>query len=497
MTARRHITDDWPVAIYTTQDVPEWVGNPFIEALPPVRDDMEAIKAMQWLVKPQVDELRLPPVHRMHMLARLEEFMQPLEAHVDLFHRVSIVLRRGYVARNPSSPTFVRELARAAAELTRLAQKATRPGTGRVKAGTRQRVGAGSSLTLIGISGVGKSTAVEAVLGCYDQVICHKAIKGPLSVVYQLVWLKLSIPPDGSIKALCIDFFEAVDELLDTGYTRLYVGSHATVDKLMVMMGRVSFIHGLGLLVIDELQNLNVAKSGGAEKMMNTFKLLRDVMKVPVLSIGTPEAVAILSGDLQVARRNAGLEPMERMALDDEFRLFCGSLFEAQFTDERMPLDEAVIKKLHWLSQGIADVAVQVFAAAQRSTLSSGERAMTPAVLDRAYDRTQKLLHPFLQDLRQGKAMDGRRFDGALDAARQAMPEPMASSPGSVTAPEQTPPQPRVGGVARRRRRIEGEPSDCLLVQLVEDGIARQVTPHGALAEAGFIRALGAEVLAG
>ena len=495
---RGQIMDEWPQAAYIPQGISEWQGNPFIEALPPVRDDMEAIEAMQWLVKPTAAELGLPAIHRMHMVARLEEFMQPLEMHVDLFHRISILLRRGYVSRNPSSPKFVRELNEASVELGRFAKEMSKTGAGRVKAGVRQRIGAGSSLTLIGTSGVGKSTAVEAVLRCYDQVIRHTEIKGPLSAVYQLVWLKLSIPQDGSLKALCIDFFEAVDELLGTSYKNTYPGSHATVDNLMVLMGRVSFIHGLGLLVIDELQNLSVAKSGGAEKMMNTFKLLRDVMKVPVLSIGTPEAVTILSGDLQVARRNAGLEPMERMKLDDEFRLFCSSLFEAQFTEAPMLLDDEVVARLYWFSQGIADVVVQVFASAQRSALSSGAPAMDLAMLERAYAGTQQLLHPFLEDIRRGDAVDGRGFDGALVATKRASRSGAATN-APADVPDDGPPEPkgRPGGVPARRRRVKDQASSCLLVRVVQEGLAKQVAPHRALADAGFIRALGAEVLAG
>ena len=492
MSASSQITDDWPEAVYTEQIDPDYVGNPFIEALPPIRDDGEAIEAMQRIVRVTKAEIQLPAIHRIHMLKRINTFMQPLEANVELFHRISADVRGGYVARNPTSPKFVRDLTEASAELTRLAKEMATPGLGRVKAGTRQRIGVGSSLTLIGTSGVGKTTAVEAVLRCYDQVICHSAIRGPIAAVYQLVWLKLSIPADGSIKALCIDFFAAVDELLDTGYTRLYVGSHATVDKLIVVMGRVSFIHGLGLLVIDELQNLNVANSGGAEKMMNTFKFLRDVMKVPVLSIGTPEAIAVLSGDLQVARRNSGLEPMLRMKLDDEFRLFCRSLFDAQFLREPAAPDEETIAKLHWLSQGIADVVVQMFVAAQRYALSSGVETIAPSMFDRAYERTQTLLHTFLDDIRSGRQVDGPEFDRALGATKKAS-QAASPAPAAPFAPSVAP---VVGGVAKRRSRAKGEPSGCLLVRTVEAGTARQISAHQALTEAGFIRPLGAEALA-
>ena len=52
-------------------------------------------------------------------------------------------------------------------------------------------------------------------------------------------------------------------------------------------MCRVGWIHCLGLLVIDEIQHLNQAKSGGAEKMLNFFLQLMNTLGLPVVLIGT------------------------------------------------------------------------------------------------------------------------------------------------------------------------------------------------------------------
>ena len=235
-----HQGADWPAASYKTQTNPDYAGNPFIEALPEACDDDAATQGMQRLIRVTAAERACPRYERLHFLGRLADFMQPLDAHVDLFHRMSVAIRRGYVDRNPASPAFVKQLLGAVAEMD---GASARPGNAPARTPVRQRIGAGSGLTLIGHSGVGKSHAVEAVLRCYGQVVTHSGLKGPLSTVYQIVWLKLSVPPDGSIKALCIDYFEAVDELLGTDYVHAFVTRNGTVDKLMVMMGRVSFIH--------------------------------------------------------------------------------------------------------------------------------------------------------------------------------------------------------------------------------------------------------------
>jgi len=56
-------------------------------------------------------------------------------------------------------------------------------------------------------------------------------------------------------------------------------------------VARVSALHSVGVLVIDEIQHLEKSRSGGAAKMLNFFVTLTNVIKVPVLFIGTPKAL--------------------------------------------------------------------------------------------------------------------------------------------------------------------------------------------------------------
>ncbi len=64
--------------------------------------------------------------------------------------------------------------------------------------------------SVIGCSGAGKTTAVEAILAGYPQTIIHSEYQH-----VQLVWLKVESPHDASIKSLCINFFRALDVALD------------------------------------------------------------------------------------------------------------------------------------------------------------------------------------------------------------------------------------------------------------------------------------------
>lgn len=497
-----HPRPSFPEAVYREQEIPKYRGNRWIEALPPILEKAEAIDGLQKLVRVEDAERAAPAQVRLHMVEGIaNSFLQPLDAHVGLFTSVSVLLRGGYVHRDPARPEFLRTLLEGARRL----EVSTDP------APPRQNLGPGSGHALIGMSGVGKSTAIEAVLGCYPQVVWHPRLHGSLRCVLQLVWLKLSCPHDGSIKDLCHQFFEAVDRLLGTDYTGTYAQRGTTTNRLRAGMARVAFIHGLGLLVVDEIQNLNEAKSGGDRLMMNFFKILRDVMKVPVLAIGTEAAMNVLGGEFQVARRHAGTPAFEPMGLDEGFEFFCESLFEAQYLRSPVPVTPGTLALLHDLSQGIADIVVQLFVRAQARALMCCIEALSDDLFKEVYEDCFGLLHPFLEAMRRGHRVSDGRWDAAVLQARNAAWNPAARSratpragPAIPTPPPAAPtPPPAVGrapgkvsGVRKRAvRRAGGEESRCKLVQVVEKALCDEVPAPEALLEAGFIRRLGAEAL--
>jgi hypothetical protein len=489
----------FPEATYREQEIPKYRGNRWIEALPPILERAEAVDRMQKLVRVEAAERAAPAQVRLHMVEGIaSSFLQPLDAHVGLFSNVSMLLRGGYVQRDPARPEFLRMLLEGARQLEIPTNSAP----------PQQNLGPGSGHALIGMSGVGKSTAIEAVLGCYQQVIWHPRLHGSLRSVLQLVWLKLSCPHDGSIKDLCHQFFEAVDQMLGTNYTGIYAQRGTTINRLRAGMARVAFIHGLGLLVVDEIQNLNEAKSGGDRLMMNFFKILRDVMKVPVLAIGTKAALNVLGGDLQVARRHAGIPVFEPMKLDEGFEFFCESLFEAQYLRSPVRIMPGTLALLYDLSQGITDIVVQLFVQAQSRALMCGVETLSDDLFREVYADCFGLLHTFLEIMRRGNDVTDGHWDAAMLKARSAAQNSAARSPLSSTRPVlpgpslDLPPQAparapgKVSGVKKRRvRREKGEESRCKLVEVAEGAMRDEVPVHEALWKAGFIRGIGAEAL--
>ncbi|MBW9234345.1 ATP-binding protein, partial [Leptospira santarosai] len=136
---------------------------------------------------------------------------------------------------------------------------------------------------------MGKSTSVNRVLSNFPQVIIHNEYNGQHFNQIQLVWLKLDAPSTSSLKALCLQFFMKVDEILGTNNYKKYVSRNASVDIMLPLISQLAQNIGLGLLIIDEIQNI---KNRGADQIMNFFVSLINA-GVNLALIGTPGAYAL------------------------------------------------------------------------------------------------------------------------------------------------------------------------------------------------------------
>jgi hypothetical protein len=190
------------IAEYSDQPLAEYKGNPLIETLPPILSKEEFVDTVSDYPAFDASERELPPAVRMHCVERLLRFFQPLERHIDLEQKISRLVRQGYLTRNPLSPLYASRL--------RQINQAIREARVEKVVSFDKHVNTPSSasgFTMIGVSGVGKTTAANRILGLYPQVILHSEYRGTPLSFYQVVWLKLDCPHAGSLKGLCIDFF--------------------------------------------------------------------------------------------------------------------------------------------------------------------------------------------------------------------------------------------------------------------------------------------------
>lgn len=381
-------------AEYLEQEVSDYQGNPLIEALPPIYLKHEIVKLMTVNPEYKEGERYLDATYRFHFMRRLFRYFQPLPVHFDIEGRISRTIRQGYISRNPITPRYAASLAQGA--------EAIRAGTLDILSDTDFTA---SGFTIIGMSGVGKTTAVKKVLSLYTQTILHTNYKDSPLFLTQLVWARLDCPFDGSLKGLCVSFFDYVDRVLGTDYAKKFSVYRMTVDQAMPKMAQIARTHCLGLLVIDEIQHLHQARGVGQATMLNFFVTLVNTVGVPVVLIGTTKAMSILQSEFRQARRSSGHEGdllWERMENDISWEVMLRSMWKYQWTQKRVELTEELKNVLYDESQGIIDIAVKLYVFAQAKAIGDGTEEVTVAAIREAAAVKLKSLKKYFDALRSG-----------------------------------------------------------------------------------------------
>jgi hypothetical protein len=392
------------IAEYKEQIVDEYKNNPFIEALPDILCEEEVIDKLAVYPKFDEKEKNLEPQYRYHIIQRLFQYFQPLNQHLDLESRISRAIRQGYTYRNPFNSEYAVHFKEGYKMIV----------NGNIESSNNQRfISTGSSFTLVGVSGMGKSTAVNSILSMYPQVIVHNEYKGFKFSMYQVVYLKLDCPHDGSTKGLCIDFMKKTDLLIGTNYYNKYGTGRYAVNVLMPIMGQIARNTGLGLLVIDEIQHLSQAKSGGADNMLNFFVTLINTIGIPVVLIGTMKAMSVLQSQFRQARRGSGQGDMVwgKMLQDENWELLLEGIWSYQFTKKFTPLTEEIRDTLYEFSQGVTDIAIKIIIMSQIRAISSGKEEITVDIMGKVANENLQLVKPMLDALREGNLNKIIKFD--------------------------------------------------------------------------------------
>jgi hypothetical protein len=397
-------------ARYQTSDIPEYRGNPLIEALPPiVRDDTEVMGAMSVAPMFSVDERKLAPAIRRELVSRLNGLFIPLPPHFQLLERLSTNLRRSYLWRNPMLAQTQAYLHRKGACLS--------PET------LAARAAAGSVLFIKGISGIGKSTGTEACLRALGPCVIehHNYQRKPLAET-QIVWLKVSCPEDRSLKSLCIAILAAAEGALGgrAQYTCEYLDDpRATAGTAVRGVMQCLANHHVGILVIDEVQNLFSSKGQAAIELLNFLLRLRDESGIGFVVCGTYASLQLLQNTFRIGRRIAagGVTEFIRPTAgnDPEWMSFCEILWAYQWVKAPGEFSLGAALQLFDLTQGIRGLAVPLMIRAQEDAMADQSECVTPSSLLASWNRHFKQLDPPISALRDNSPEALAKWDDLCD----------------------------------------------------------------------------------
>lgn len=352
-------------AIYRTTGVSSHEGNPLIEALPPIMSTKQICDSVQWLPTPPSAEDRQKPVElRIHELPKVRKLIYALPEYGLHSSVMSVILREGYTNRNPVHVETWQQL-----YYSNVASDRPPPPP-------EPNAHRASGVIFSGLSGMGKSTFMNRFLQLYPQVIQHSTYKGREFIHPQLVWIKIDCPGNGSLSGLVLKFFEAVDKALGTRYVDDYFpkgGKTPTQPVLLRTMARIAANYFLGVLIIDELQNLNRAKTQGDEGFLTFLSSLVEHIGVPVIGVGTPAVTKLFKNALQHARRAAAMGFYNFQRFDEEedaWTEFLESIIPYCWLEKPIELTPELKSALYDHSQGITAILIALFVLAQYRCLA-------------------------------------------------------------------------------------------------------------------------------
>ncbi|MBR4577589.1 MAG: AAA family ATPase [Clostridia bacterium] len=386
-------------AFYNAEGLPmEYVGNPFIEALPGIISHKEVRDKLEVPTPFDPRERTFSSETRVHCIARLFwRFFQPMMQHIRIWDYLSICIRQGYIRRNPLDVSSVQR----ANELYAAAMERREPTV------DAKYIPNSVGFAIIGVSGVGKSTAVSSILHQYSQVIQHTHYKGKMLDRKQIVWMKLDCSHSGSERGLCLNFLREVDRLTGTNYFAAYE-KRATVDTLLTEMTRVASAYSLGILLVDEIQHLANSRRD-SQKLLNFFVTLENTIGVPVVLMGTPGALPLLQGDFRSARRCCAhgdifWNPLQwdETIQNSEWELFLKAMWQYQWIRNPVDLSVGFVRAMYEETQGIEALAVVLFILLQEEAIRNGTETIRLADISRVAQKDMKIVQPMLNALRSG-----------------------------------------------------------------------------------------------
>lgn len=376
-------------ADYKEQLIDEFSDNPFIEALPGLISREEVVKQLAFRANIKKQELDLPDELKVTILSRIYKVFQPLPVHLDVWNTINSLIRQGYTQRNPYNPNYKKYIHSIGKDIVNKKYNLSV---------NENFITTSKCGLIIGVSGMGKTTTVHRVLESIPQVIVHNEYKGVNFSQIQVPYLKLEAPANSSIKALTLQFFHKLDQLLGTSNVERYVSKHLSTDAMLPIMGQLANSIGLGLLIIDEIQHLDK----NFKQIMNYFVALMNSFGVPLLLIGTPSAYDMFQQELRIARRISGSGAIifNRMKNDKEFEIFLKAIWKYQWLDTNTKLNKDIIDVFYEKTQGISDLIVKLFVNTQKRAINKNIAQITPSLIEKVWNDEFIMVQPMLDAIR-------------------------------------------------------------------------------------------------
>jgi hypothetical protein len=344
-------------AEYKKHAVKKFNDNPLTESIHVFIEESELLKTVTETM--QVDRFwALSPLYQSAILQDLSMTHIPVPLFYDLYMKFAGAMLHGYSGRNPLDSDNVKFKHNLAIDFKNKT-------FGHNRASKRTTA---ASIVASGVSGTGKTTTIRRVLECIPQLIEHDNFKGTTYHQHQVTWLSFDLPSTPSIKALVLNFFQALDKVLgDTSYHESWIAKNRqSVDAHLHAMTMAANNYEIGLVHIDEVQfMLNYGKGANAPSLQGIEALFNKI-GIPIVLSTTPQGLEVFKDQYgNIESLEPSITTVRRMLSDRHFTIdliksghphyleLFNALFPSSLVHPGMIIDNEFKDTFHFLTCGL------------------------------------------------------------------------------------------------------------------------------------------------
>lgn len=348
-----------------------------ITELPPMKSGNELLSAMEVLPEYNDNTRNQNQAVRLMALSDLYKIYVPSAMSTEIYSKLYLALLRSLQKKG-----------------TKMAVK-QRYENNKAITGQEYRgiIGGSDSFTIIGTSGIGKSSTISRAISLITENRVIKISKPQTKIITCMI---VQCPFDSSVKGLLLEILRKVDEEIGSSYYQYALKSKsATTDMLIGSVSTIALNH-IGLLIVDEIQNVVNSKNG--KSLVGMLTQLINNSGISICMVGTPESIVFFEQAMQLARRSVGLQ-YSTMPYDSYFEHFCKVVFSYQYVQKKSDITPKIIDWLYEHSAGVVSVVISLIHDAQEIAILTGQEVLNLNTLNQAYKQRLSLLHGYIQPI--------------------------------------------------------------------------------------------------
>ena len=239
------------------------------------------------------------------------------------------------------------------------------------------------SFTILGASGIGKSTAIAKAI---DLATNGNLIKTDTTTIIPCI--QVQCPFDCSAKNLLLNILDTIDRSVGSNYYEKAIRARATTD---ILIGSVSniLLNRVCVLIIDEIQNVVNHRAGNS--LVGVLVQLINNSGITICMVGIPESEVFFQKTDYLARRAIGLR-FQKMEYTREFIDFCRTVYGYQYTKTAEPFTESQAIWLYEHTGGVIALVLSLLHDAQEIAILEGGDTLSIAALETAYKKRYSMI---------------------------------------------------------------------------------------------------------